>query len=195
MENRWKNLIPVGIQWGNDPDVRHNHVNDEPVHTHINTSLKETIINPDTNELPPTHLGWNGRLNGPVDNPMSTCMSCHAAAQAIATSPQSPLFQDNPPAPGSDEWMRWFKNYKCGSRFDEKVPSTDFSLQLAISIQNFIKWKGEGKGISARNYKAAADKASGRSKVPKSENFTEEVITNGVPQDQPVIRRDLPSDK
>src|SRR5262249_10650178 len=77
----WENLVPVGVQWGNDPDVRENQVNAQPIRTVRNDRLKETIINADDDELPPTHLGWNGRLNGPVDNPMSSCMSCHAVAQ------------------------------------------------------------------------------------------------------------------
>lgn len=62
----WNNLIPVGIMWGNDPAVTGNdYMNPQPVVTKINPRLKETAINPNTQELPPTHLGWNGRLNGP----------------------------------------------------------------------------------------------------------------------------------
>ena len=80
--------------------------------------MKETIINPDDGELPPTHLGWNGQLNGPVDNPMSSCMSCHMTAKAPAKSPLSPLFQpkERIPMVGSEQWMRWFQNIKCGER-------------------------------------------------------------------------------
>ena len=154
-KNRWENLVPVGLIWGNDPEVRDNQSNPMPVSTWINPKLKETVINPDTHELPPTHLGWNGRLNGPVDNPMSSCLSCHMTAQAPASSPMSPLFQSNPPAPSSDVWMRWFQNLKCGQSFDKnpRAHTTDFNLQLALSIQNFNAWVGEATKIHADSYK------------------------------------------
>lgn len=186
--SRWNNLIPVGIQWGNDPEMRDHHVNMLPVRTERNDALKETIINPDDDELPPTHLGWNGRLNGPVDNPMSSCMSCHAVAQVREVSPISPLFQEHPPVPGSAPWMRWFKNYECGQRFDKDVPTADFSLQLAISIKNFLMWQGEAHGIHANNYRALAEKA----KAGTSSRYTETVIQNGKAVEQPKIQRNFP---
>lgn len=159
--NRWENLVPVGLMWGNDPDVTVNDSNPQPVSTRINPRLRETVINPDTNELPPTHLGWNGRLNGPVDNPMSSCLSCHMTASAPASMPISPLFQENPPAPSSPEWMRWFQNLRCGDRFDprKKAFPTDFSLQLAISIQNWETWLDSGTRIDADHYKRAKTRA------------------------------------
>jgi hypothetical protein len=150
----WENLVPLGLQWGNDPDVRENNSNPQPVKTMINPKLKETVINPDAEELPPTHLGWNGRLNGPVDNPMSTCMSCHMTASAPQRSQISPLFEANPPAPGSEEWMRWFQNLRCGESFDKRTLATDFSLQLAISLQNFRAWRNEGSQMLAARYKS-----------------------------------------
>jgi hypothetical protein len=159
-KNRWENLVPVGMMWGNDPDITENQSNPQPVQTIRNPNLKETVINGDTNELPPTHLGWNGRLNGPVDNPMSSCMSCHMTAEYPAASPISPLFQaaTQVPAPGSADWMRWFQNGKCGVPFDQGAQSTDFSLQLADSIQNFRLWQAEEKslyGLAASAYSAA----------------------------------------
>jgi hypothetical protein len=59
------------------------------------------------------------------------------AAEYPALSAMSPLFTANPPPVGSTAWMRWFQNEKCGMPFDAKAKSTDFSLQLAISLQNF----------------------------------------------------------
>lgn len=160
-KNKWKNLVPVGIQWGNDPDVNDGtwgeYTNPIPVVTRRNPNLKETIINPDDKELPPTHLGWNGRLNGPADNYLSSCMSCHQTAQSPTKSPSSPLFQaaEKVPAVGSKEWMRWFQNVKCGERFDPEKPtaSMDFSLQLAISLQNFYHWKDLSHRTIAGRYR------------------------------------------
>ena len=90
--DKFYNLVPVGIMWGDDPENTTNTSNPVPDSTYINLDLKQTIINPDRNELPPSHLGWNGRLNGPMDNPMSSCYSCHATAEYPQISPISPLF-------------------------------------------------------------------------------------------------------
>ncbi len=150
----WNNLVPVGLQWGNDPDIKDNVANPQPVKTIINDKLRETVINPDTEELPPTHLGWNGRLNGPVDNPMSSCMSCHLTASSPQRIQMSPLFEEDTPPPGSDKWMHWFQNLRCGETFDKESLATDFSLQMAISLQNFRTWQHEGTNHKADAYKA-----------------------------------------
>ena len=163
-ENLWNNLVPVGLQWGNDPGVKDDASNPQAVKTLINPKLRETVINPDAEELPPTHLGWNGRLNGPVDNPMSSCMSCHMTAATPQRSQISPLFEKSPPAPGSAEWMRWFQNVRCGERFDRDTLPTDFSLQLAISLQNFRAWRNEGSKLLASRYKST--RAPARVKDP-----------------------------
>lgn len=151
----WNNLVPLGLQWGNDPDVKDNASNPQPIKTLINPRIKESVINDDERELPPSHLGWNGRLNGPVDNPMSSCMSCHMTAETPQRSQISPVFETDPPPPGSDAWMRWFRNPKCGEKFDREALPTDFSLQMAISLQNFRTWRDEGSKLLADRYKSA----------------------------------------
>lgn len=163
--DKWKNLIPVGLMWGDDPENNTNASNPTPTKTIINPSLKETIINPDSNELPATHLGWNSRLNGPVDNPMSSCFSCHSTAEYPQYALMSPLFNPdtakaNPP--GSPGWMRWFRNLQCGTPFSEDSHSMDFSLQLAISLQNFYDWKKQQAGLFSDSYKGSMLKKSGK---------------------------------
>lgn len=154
--NRWENLVPVGIQWGNDPEVTDpadNPENRVAMATLINKKLKETIINCSA-DLPPQHLGWGGRLNGPADNYRSSCMSCHATAQYPVVAPQHPDFdRDLGYAAGSAEWNAWFRNLACGESFSpindtdpKRAVSTDFSLQLAIGIDNFYKWKSHLMG-------------------------------------------------
>jgi hypothetical protein len=153
-KNPWENLIPVGLMVGNDPDVTADtYSNPQPVVTKINPAIKESFIN-DGPELPPSHLGWNGRLNGPVDNPRSSCMSCHMTAETPVLSQASPLFEKNPPSfdPASKEWMRWFQNLKCKVSFDAKASSTDFSLQMAIALQNYRSWDRTQGGIFASSY-------------------------------------------
>ena len=145
----WNNLVPVGVMWGNDPEDRGNEfTNKQPTVTKINPRLQQTAINASP-ELPPTHLGWNGRLNGPVDNPVSSCMSCHLTGEHPQLSPMNPTFQapDKVPPVGSKEWMRWFQNVPAGVPFDATAQSTDYSLQLAGGIANFYDWKCTEGGI------------------------------------------------
>lgn len=160
--NPWKNLVPVGVMWGDDPENNTNESNPKPTETIINPNLKQTIINPDANELPPTHLGWNSRLNGPVDNPMSSCFSCHSTAEYPQYTPMSPLFNSDTLAAnpiGSPGWMRWFRNLPCGTPFNSEAKSMDFSLQLAISLQNFYDWKAKQAGLYDSEYTKSASQA------------------------------------
>ena len=62
----------------------------------------------------------------------------------------SPTFDPSLNAkPGDAVWMRWFSNLAGGTPFDATDPvdpsrkpgSTDFSLQLAATLQNFSTWQ------------------------------------------------------
>ncbi len=158
-ENRWNNLMPVGIMWGNDPTNNKSSYNPTPTETIINKTLTETIIN-DSKDLPAMHLGWASRLNGPVDNPYSSCMSCHSTAQYPVVSNILPMF-NNPKVPipeagtdASSEWMRWFRNVPCETPFDKgKATSFDYSLQLVKSVQNYIEYASNNeKGLYSEEY-------------------------------------------
>lgn len=166
----WDNLVPVGVMWGNDPeDTGDSYTNKQPTVTKINPDLKETAINAKP-ELPPTHLGWNGRLDGPVDNPVSACMSCHMTAESPQLSPMNPTFQapDKVPPVGSKEWMRWFQNEMAGTPFDAAAKSTDFSLQLAAGIADFYDWKCNQGGVFAEGGNACEQARNFRLKLMKS---------------------------
>lgn len=87
----WKRLRPVGLSWGSDPDVA----------DCTNDTVAQSIVLLNANDLDieigdtakrdwgraqkkPCHessFGREGRMNGPVDNPISSCHSCHSAAQ------------------------------------------------------------------------------------------------------------------
>ena len=134
-KNPYENLVPVGLQWGNDMSVTDDKVNPKPVKTINNPDLKETVIN-SSEDLPARHLGWNGRLNGPADYFASSCTSCHSTAQYPVLRQQNPDFGERKVKHGPGEWMDWFRNLKCGHPFSEESRSTDFSLQLAMSINN-----------------------------------------------------------
>lgn len=147
--NLWHNVVPVGLMWGNDPNVvSHADSNPRPTRTIINPDLKQTVINTDPN-MPPMHLGFGLRLNGPVDNVASSCMSCHSTAQFPAISaimPSMAQIDGRPIQPASKDWMRWFANIACKKPFDVQATSMDYSLQLAASIQNFLAAKSASDG-------------------------------------------------
>jgi hypothetical protein len=118
----WDRLVPVGLMWGNDPKVTS--ANATP------GALKETWINPSVG--PPQHLGRAGRLNGPVDNKVSSCLSCHSTAQMPQVSNMTP-----PANATNKEAMKWFGNLPAGGKFDPSATALDYSLQLAAGLQNF----------------------------------------------------------
>jgi hypothetical protein len=166
----WDNLVPVGVMWGNDPEeTGDSYTNKQPSVTKINPKLKETAINAKP-ELPPTHLGWNGRLDGPVDNPISACMSCHMTAETPQLSPMNPTFQAKKGIPpiGSKEWMRWFQNEEAGTPFDAAAQSTDFSLQLNSGIANFYEWKCQQDGVFVSGGNACQNAGNLKLKLMKS---------------------------
>lgn len=70
----WDRMVPVGLMWGNDPALT------QAAYDAGNRVVESVILNPVIGGAT-QHLGWRGRLNGPVDNPRSSCLSCHATAQ------------------------------------------------------------------------------------------------------------------
>jgi hypothetical protein len=161
--NKFMNLVPVGLTWGNDPDNKVNKTNPyPPTKTMVNKDLKETVIF-ESKTLPPQHLGWNGRLDGPADLNTVSCMSCHNTAQypqatSLIPDGAAPDGGATPPKQGgSEEWMKWFQNIECGTTMDPNTYSTDFSFQVAIALQNFFNVKNiNQQGSWASQYRAAA---------------------------------------
>ena len=138
----WENLVPVGLMWGNDPTYTKNIIPAyPPTKTVINPDLKETRINP-SKDLPPQHLGWGLRLDGPVDLNTSSCLSCHSTAGFPQTASLVPpnFFLPQPPT-GTPEWMRYFRNIPCATPFSSDMISSDFSLMVSISLGNFAAYK------------------------------------------------------
>ena len=126
----WRRMVPVGLMWGNDPD---------------GPPLKESWINPDAPAYARLHLGADGRLNGPVDNPISACMSCHGTAQARSVAqmiPQDVCSQ----APFRANWFRNLPGSQAFGRFSagegtcittppsDPPTAADYSLQLATTV-------------------------------------------------------------
>ncbi|MEP7031320.1 MAG: hypothetical protein ABI830_10345, partial [Pseudolabrys sp.] len=100
----WNRLVPVGLMWGNDPKLKPS----------SKAKPKESAITP-TGVF--QHLGCAGRLNGPVDNPVSSCISCHMQAQfPVTTKPMVPAKCDDSAAS-----MAYFINLKSGKLYDPSV--------------------------------------------------------------------------
>lgn len=116
----FEKMRPVGLQWGNDPTATPDSV--------VSTPLVETWLNPGVTLQ---HYGYAGRMNGPVDNPISSCLSCHATAQAPTSSPMT--FSNSAT---EAERLRWFRNVPAGEPFNAGSISTDYSLQVAFGILN-----------------------------------------------------------
>ena len=109
----WTNVSSVGVIWGNDPGYSGT------------GPLSQTWLNPAVH-MP--HVGYQGRLNGPIDNPASSCLSCHSTAE-VPSGTMVPPTGVNP--------AFWFQNIKSGTPFDSGRQSTDYSLQLSVGIANF----------------------------------------------------------
>jgi hypothetical protein len=140
----WKRLRPLGLSWGNDPGYT-------PADQAAGKKLKETIISDQIPAYAAGHLGWAGRANGPVDNPISGCLSCHGTAQYPAVAALAPFDADcNTDA----KKLRWFRNFKGTQAFgaiaaDTCLPkavtpaprSLDFSLQMQVAVVNVLQTK------------------------------------------------------
>ena len=131
----WTKLRPVGVMWGNDPGL-----SDQMAAS--GTKPASSIVLSDFGLG--RAFGRGNRLNGPVDNPKSSCLSCHSTAQSPSGAPMAP-----------GENLAWDKGASCWFRDLDpvtafgKLPtatqcgvdsaslkSLDYSLQLALGVRN-----------------------------------------------------------
>lgn len=133
----WERLTPLGVQFGSDgktfPAVPE--AESKPLH--------ETVLAP---VKIPEHYGCQKRLAGAVDQPNSSCVSCHMGAFA-AMPPQMNTQGETVPAIFNFEGIcsennqanaYYFSDYKYpepypGGKFDQAIP-LDSSLQLAVAF-------------------------------------------------------------
>lgn len=134
--NPWRRLRPIGLMWGNDPQLTDDLAakGDKPNQSIVMLSAPGGGT-----------LGRAGRMNGLVDNRSSACSSCHMAAQWPSIAPML--------AP--DSWAEarcWFRNIDGRFPFgfmpgDHKgcgdatalgtIAPLDFSMQLAMGARNW----------------------------------------------------------
>lgn len=169
-DDPWARLRPVGLTWGNDPDLE-DCSGKTPGESIL--LMKEGVedlgidIHPARAIAKPCNqqaFGREGRLNGPVDNPISSCISCHGAAQyrrgtqPIGTEQQEKINVRNPwPEQWSNQltneefWKRDMclflnrsNNFPLGDEAGgncfknaEQYLATDSSLQLAFGLTRY----------------------------------------------------------
>ena len=158
-ESAWDRMELVGLSWGDDPNVTKDltkdgaFINADLEETYLNASLLEDPINNNSKKAYVLYHGLGGRLNGPVDNPISSCISCHG--QAATFKDYSPLNSNSGrPMPMANfrlkranfpttEFEKYFANASAGANdrtFNNvKYITTDYSLQLAAGIRNFYQ--------------------------------------------------------
>jgi hypothetical protein len=84
----WDRLVAVGVQWGSDSKAA-------PLGDASSATIQESVINPEPK--PFQHLGCNGRMNGPVDNKESSCISCHGGGFAPPIGTPAKMGTNMPP--------------------------------------------------------------------------------------------------
>jgi len=136
----WDRMVPVGLMWGNDPLLTpaRFRTGSRPLQS------KTFPANVMANSAKDWHgLGWLERLNGPIDNPTSACLSCHmtaespkAAAMFVSTLPASDV-NDHSEVLDADtvaQKMLFFRNIKRRPFNDGRL-SLDYSLQLSDGLK------------------------------------------------------------
>ena len=149
--NRWNRFDVVGLSWGDDSDIS---LMKNAPGAFVNPALTETWLNKDLiatqYEVPENQAymkfhGLGGRLNGPVDNPVSSCVSCHARASLV----QDDLTRRHPMGIWEkgqkradislEVFSEYFKTLPPGGREDGGFVFFDYSMQVAFGLQNRAK--------------------------------------------------------
>ncbi|CBN55387.1 conserved hypothetical protein [Kamptonema sp. PCC 6506] len=137
-DSPWKRVRPLTLMWGNDPNLTQSmyEAGQTPKESWVDSEapVVKYRSNPPVGINAPKTLGWAGRGNGPVDNPLSSCLSCHSTAQWPKRSDMTP-----PEKLTQLAKLFWFRNLGVNEPFDSGTKSLDFSLQLAVGIQNLHK--------------------------------------------------------
>lgn len=158
--NYWENLIPVGLEWGNSPGFTYAdyRTGKRPEESWINPEAKALFAN----RAPDDQMGYLGRMNGPVDSPLSGCMSCHSRAmdtRGKAGPDFNPKTKDNclevvKLADNSNETYKrlpgcvvneaavapFYRNLKSNEPFTPGFNSLDYSLQMALGVASWNTW-------------------------------------------------------
>ncbi len=156
----WENLVPVGLEWGNSPGF------DYPAFAK-GGAPSESLVDPGVmtkfrGRAPDLRMGYLGRMNGPVDSPLSSCLSCHSRALDSRGGP-APDFTPSDQAlciqrvqleaESNETYQRmsnctvdekmvafYTRNLPSDEPFLPGFNSLDYSLQLGLGIANWHRW-------------------------------------------------------
>ncbi|MEM1000915.1 MAG: hypothetical protein AAGN35_27925 [Bacteroidota bacterium] len=124
-------LVPVGLQWGNDPGITPAEVRDGEQaleQTWLNT---KAWVQDDLANSAVQKTGYGYRLQGVVGNHSTSLM----AEAATASWPPMPPFP--PSGITGDSIMHWHRNLPSGTPFDTTRTSLDYSLELRDGLRNW----------------------------------------------------------
>ncbi|MDF0732752.1 hypothetical protein P0Y43_18860 [Pseudomonas entomophila] len=147
------NLVPVGLMWGNDPGQQDAVWNRSiaVAQSKINPDLSGVVWSADPVNWPQRpYPGFQGRLNGPADNPRSSCLACHAAAQWRRDQPLVDGFALDASFDAEkikQHVTKFFMNVQGGTRHPgSKVGAPlDYSLQLEAAFDRLCRACDDGK--------------------------------------------------
>jgi hypothetical protein len=132
----WERMAPLGVMWGNDPLLS------TPPGAQI--APTESVSFP----LPQyEHYGCHGRLAGPLDNPLSSCLGCHMTAQY----PPGAMVPSSAPCDSPANATFW-RNLQGNQVFDPSptpAPTAlDYSQELASSIESYYACQAAAKSAA-----------------------------------------------
>jgi hypothetical protein len=172
-KNPWNRLSTLGLMWGNDAPPAGKLAISYPADPRKNGFTQEVVESDVADRWNATtdggHLGCNGRLDGPADSTVSSCLSCHMTGSVPDKKRATPPFLiipsktavgqcGNPPTTLGDPALdaTFFADLPCSTPFSGKgVPqpqyangatqwvSTDFSLQLSIGMAQWAEWQAD----------------------------------------------------
>lgn len=152
-------MEPVGLMWADDSGVTTD-MNRSGVFVNPDLqdgSLNADLIGPwdpdDPTAVRLVHAGLGGRLNGPVDNPISSCQSCHGRA-GDPSQPVVPSGIGTPEQYTMEAFEQFFADIPHGAGTatgadGNEYTRLDYSLQLAVGIRNFRSASTSPLGVTA----------------------------------------------
>jgi hypothetical protein len=141
----WDRLAPVGLSWGSDPNTF------PAVPAAQSRPPVQSVLAPIRIF---EHDGCGGRLNGPVDNPVSSCIACHQGSVAASGGAESVYGQTVPTIFGFDGQCAEYSDLNAvyfGSvvypdpypGFADAIP-LDMSLQHQVALTQYAVFANRG---------------------------------------------------
>lgn len=170
----WDRMVPLGAQWGSDPQASEatvplleNWINPRaPVYSTQTLGWGGRLSGPNDGARNDISVAGKTMLN----EPDSSCMSCHSTSQWSVAEHRMPTFllpsfsQVGPPpfkpcgpkgnlicspAPGSNEWMKWFQDRTGSQPMDAGAIATDFDE--VFSFKSLALWSAATNPTTAKS--------------------------------------------